>query len=200
MNSNLVYVHALSQYRHLKCLDETLFIRNSTPSPPIKKSHMDKENDWSKDMNKFNPERLSVEYRDGVTAQEPIIPRHHTLTHSDNTGELFLTIGTQFAWDKVNTEMRDEVLGEWKSNGYCLYYNVYVLVNKEGQDFNTALRRSEVFHRELPLALTAIRYGDRYLFNLYPTLDNGLIIVNFMSTYPQLFKQESFGTFSSYSM
>ncbi|AMO84194.1 Staygreen protein [Solibacillus isronensis B3W22] len=150
-------------------------------------------------MNKFNPERLSVEYRDGVTATDPVISRHHTLTHSDDTGELFLTIGTQFAWDKVNNDMRDEVIGEWKTNGHCIYYNAYVMVNKEGQDFNTAMRRYEVFRRELPLALTAIRYGDRFLFNVYPALDNGLIIVNFISTYPQLYKQEIFGTFSSFS-
>ncbi|MCM3722671.1 staygreen family protein [Solibacillus isronensis] len=150
-------------------------------------------------MNKFNPERLSVEYRDGITATEPVISRHHTLTHSDNTGELFLTIGTQFAWDKVNNDMRDEVIGDWKTNGYYIYYNAYVMVNKEGQDFNTAMRRYEVFRRELPLALTAIRYGDRFIFDVYPALDNGLIIVNFISTYPQLYKQEIVGTFSSYS-
>ena len=151
-------------------------------------------------MNKFNPERLSVEYRDVVTATEPVISRHHTLTHSDDTGELFLTIGTQFAWDKVNNDMRDEVIGEWKTNGYYIYYNAYVMVNKEGQDFNTAMRRYEVFRRELPLALTAIRYGDRFIFDVYPALDNGLIIVNFISTYPQLYKQEIFGTFSSFSI
>ncbi|WP_339175042.1 staygreen family protein [Solibacillus sp. FSL R5-0691] len=150
-------------------------------------------------MSNFNPERLSVEYRDGVTATEPIISRHHTLTHSDDTGDLFLTIGTQFAWDKVNPELRDEVLGEWKTNGHYWYYNAYVIVNTQNQDFDTAIRRYEVFRRELPLALTAIRYGDRLLFDRYPTLDNGLIIMNFMSTYPQLYKQEMYGTFSSYS-
>lgn len=150
-------------------------------------------------MSKFNPERLSLEYRDGVTAMEPVLSRHHTLTHSDDTGELFLTIGTQFAWDKVNTVMRDEVIGEWRTDGYYLYYNAYVTVNKENQDFATAMRRYEVFRRELPLALTAIRYGDRFLFDHCPALDNGIIIVNYMSTYPQLFKQEVFGTFSRFS-
>ncbi|MDF2790251.1 MAG: hypothetical protein K0S80_3350 [Neobacillus sp.] len=41
----------------------------------------------------FIPEKISVEYRDGVTIAEPVIPRYYTLTHSDVTGELFLTIG-----------------------------------------------------------------------------------------------------------
>lgn len=150
-------------------------------------------------MSTFNPERLRVEYRDGVSATQPIIPRKHTLTHSDFTGKLFLTIGTQFAWDKVNTDMRDEVLGEWKMDGEYLYYNVYVFLNKEEHDLDAAIKRNEIFRRELPLALTAIRYGDRVLFDHYPYLDCALIIVYFMSSYPQLYKIENWGTFSRLS-
>ena len=150
-------------------------------------------------MSKFIPERLSVEYRDGVTATEPIIPRYYTLTHSDLTGELFLAIGTQFAWDKINP-MRDEVLGEWKTNGNCLYYSVYLYIDQGEHNKYAAAKRNEIFRRELPLALSAIRYGDRFLFDLYPNLDHALIIVNFMSTYPQFAKQESWGTFSRFSI
>ena len=151
-------------------------------------------------MSKFNPEKLTVEYRNGVNAWGPIIPRHHTLTHSDFTGELFLTMGTQFAWDKINTDLRDEVIGEWKYNTNYLYYNVYLLINKEEHDVNAATRRNEIFRRELPLALTAIHYGDRFLFDLYPNLNYLPIIVTFMSTYPQFVKQENLGTFSNYSI
>lgn len=150
-------------------------------------------------MNKFNPKKLAVQYRDGLSPTGPIIPRNYTLTHSDFTGELLLTIGTQFAWDKVNTEMRDEVLGIWKINGNTLYYNVFVYLDNEEFDFNTAIRRNEVFRRELPLALTAIRYGDRFLFDCYPQLNDAFIIVHFMSSYTQLFKQECLGTFSYFS-
>lgn len=151
-------------------------------------------------MSKFNPEKLSVEYRNGVTATGPIIPRNYTLTHSDFTGELFLTIGTQFAWDKVNPDMRDEVLGEWKTNENCLYYNVYLFIDQGEHDLTVATIRNEIFRRELPLALTAIRYGDRFLFDLYPNLDYALIIVNFISTHPQFARQESWGTFKNYSI
>jgi hypothetical protein len=150
-------------------------------------------------MSTFNPERLTAEYRDGVSTTEPIISRSHTLTHSDLTGELFLTIGTQFAWDKVNTDMRDEVLGVWKMERNNLCYNAYVYIDNKEHDFNTAVRRNEVFRRELPLALTAIRYGDRFLIDRHPYLDDAFIIVNFMSSYPQLFKQEYWGNFSSYA-
>jgi hypothetical protein len=40
-------------------------------------------------MSKLNPEKLSVEFRQGVTPTEPIILRRYTLTHSDITAELF---------------------------------------------------------------------------------------------------------------
>lgn len=146
-------------------------------------------------MSKFNAEKLSVEYRDGVTARNPILQRKYTLTHSDSTGELFLTIGTQYAWDKVNQTMRDEVLGNWNSNGY---YDVYVYLDQGEHDFATAMRRNEIFKRELPLALTAIRYGDRYLFNQFPNLDSAFIIVHFISSYPQLARQENWGTFHNF--
>jgi hypothetical protein len=78
-------------------------------------------------LSKFNPERLSIKYRNGVTATGPIIPRNYTLTHSDYTGELFLIIGTQFAWDKVNPDMRDEVIGEWKTNRN-FYITTYIYI------------------------------------------------------------------------
>lgn len=151
-------------------------------------------------MNKFKPSRLTVEYRDGVTATEPIMPRRYTLTHSDSSGELYLTIGTEFAWDKVNPVMRDEVLGEWLTYGEFLYFNIYLFVSLEEHDLDGTLRRNEVFRRELPLALTAIRYGDRFIFDRYPSLNHAFIIVNFISTYPQLARRENWGTFSNYNI
>jgi len=160
--------------------------------------HIDKKTIGVKSMSKFNPERLTVEYRDDVSPTEPIIQRSHTLTHSDFTGELFLTIGTQFAWDKVDADMRDEVLGVWKMEGNNLCYNVYVYIDNGEHDLNAAIKRDEVFRRELPLALTAIRYGDRFLFDRYPNLDYALIFITFISSYPQLFKHECWASFSEF--
>ena len=47
-------------------------------------------------MKKLDPDKLLVEYKPGVTPISPIIPRRYTLTHSDETGELFLTIGSEY--------------------------------------------------------------------------------------------------------
>jgi hypothetical protein len=148
-------------------------------------------------LSKFIPEKLSVDYRSGVTVTEPVIPRRYTLTHSDLTGDLFLTIGIHYAWDKINP-MRDEVLGQWIQNGNHLYYCVYLYIDQGQFTQNIAAKRNEIFRRELPLALTAIHYGDRPLFKANPQLDQAPIIINFMSNYPQFARQEIWGTFYSY--
>ncbi|MEG0774866.1 staygreen family protein [Clostridium sp.] len=149
-------------------------------------------------MGKLNPEKLSVEFRDGVTSTEPIIPRRYTLTHSDITAELFLTIGSKYAYDKINN-MRDEVLGEWNKNRETYFYYVYLNVDEDGQfGAKAAAIRDFIFRRELPLALEAIRYGDKEFFSAHPELDKSPIIVFFMSTYPKFNKVENWGTFSNY--
>lgn len=149
-------------------------------------------------MSKFQPSKLTVEYRDSVTPTTPILQRRYTLTHSDTTGELFLTLGLQYALDKINP-LRDEVLGEWKLTNGQYYYYVYLYIG-ENIDQNTAAFRYSIFRRELPLALKAIRYGDRRLFTAHPYLDLAPIIVNFMSSYPQYNISENWGRFLDYKI
>ncbi|MDP4091345.1 MAG: staygreen family protein [Bacillota bacterium] len=149
-------------------------------------------------MSRLNPEKLSVEFRDGVTAVEPIIPRRYTLTHSDITAELFLTVGLTYAYDKIDA-MRDEVLGEWMRYGKGYAYYVYLYVDGQFGPKMAAIR-DRIFRRELPLALEAIRYGDRELFRAHPELDNAPILVYFMSSIPQYNKVETWGSFSDYDI
>lgn len=148
-------------------------------------------------LSHFNSEKLFVEYKDGVTRIEPVIPRLYTLTHSDLTGDLFLTIGKHYAWDKINA-MRDEVIAEWKLENNLLYYSVCLYIDGGEYEVDVSEKRNEIFRRELPLALTAIRYGDRFLFNIYPNLEHSPIIVHFMSAYPQFDGQENWGNFYSF--
>jgi len=149
-------------------------------------------------MSILNPEKLSVEFRKGVTSTEPIIPRRYTLTHSDITAELFLVIGIYYAYDKINT-MRDEVLGEWVKVKNQYFYHVYLYVNGEFGPTAAAIR-NKIFTRELPLALKAIRYGDSKFFSEYPQLNHVPILVYFMSTIPEFNRIENWGTFSEYEI
>jgi hypothetical protein len=149
-------------------------------------------------MSRLNPEKLSVEFREGVTATEPVIPRRYTLTHSDITAELFLTIGLSYAYDKTNA-MRDEVLGEWVNIKGSYFYYVYLHIDGQLGGPVTAIR-NYIFRRELPLALEAIRYGDNEFFTVHPELNKVPIIIYFMSKNPEYNKVENWGVFSNYDI
>lgn len=149
-------------------------------------------------MSRLDPEKLTVEFREGVTETAPIIPRRYTLTHSDITADLFLTIAPNYAFDKINV-MRDEVLGEWLVVEESIQY--YVYLNVDGQ-FGQGMAgiRNMIFRRELPLALEAIRYGDSLLFETHPELDQVPIIVYFLSDNQEYNKVENWGTFEDYDI
>jgi hypothetical protein len=148
-------------------------------------------------LKKLNPDKLHVEYRNGLTPTWPIIPRLYTLTHSDLTGDLFLTIGKEYAGDRI-TEMRDEVLGEWIPYGaddVALLINILV----DGKDgIAVSEIRNKIFNSELPLALEAIIYGDRYVFEAHPQLNNSPIFIQFNSIYPQFNRMEHWKTIYNY--
>jgi len=148
-------------------------------------------------MIRLDPAKLHVEYV-GVTSTEPIIPRRYTLTHSDITSDLYLTLGLDFAYFKL-TPMRDEVLGEWILNDVNYIYYVYLYVDGMFVSDKKAIRE-DVFRRQLPLALEAIRYGDNEFFNAHPKLDYVPIIVYFLSSDPMFNKVENWGTFSDYKI
>jgi hypothetical protein len=147
-------------------------------------------------LDRLNPEKLFVEFRQGVTPTEPIIPRRYTLTHSDLTAELFLTIGQEYAVDKI-TAMRDEVLAEWKKQNNQYVFPVHLDVDGQSTLDRAAIRNA-VFRRELSLALEAIRYGDRRFFVAHPNLDQVPIFIYFHSAIPQFNVVENWDTFADY--
>ncbi|WP_128894495.1 staygreen family protein [Longirhabdus pacifica] len=151
-------------------------------------------------MSTFDPNKLSVTYFNGVTKDKPVFQRYYTLTHSDETGELFLDIGPTYRTEQIDAQMRDEVLGYWVMKKGCLFFHGYVYVS--GGEFNKEVSkiRYDVFRRELPLALTAIRYGDQHLFDLYPQLDEATICMHFQSVYPEYHGVQCWGKFKDYNV
>jgi hypothetical protein len=148
-------------------------------------------------MSQFNPSSLSVEFRGGASGYAPVEGRKYTLTHSDDTAELFLTIGSEFAWDKVN-ETRDEVFAQWThcpEGRYIL--QVYLYVYGPDVSGNPEIRNS-IFRRELPLALEAMCYGDREFITLHPQMRYSNVMVHFYSTLPQYSRIEPWGNFGAY--
>jgi hypothetical protein len=62
-------------------------------------------------------EKLEIKFLPGVDSTRPIANRRYTLTHSDFSGDLFLSIGLEFDKQAISglytRIMRDEILAEW---------------------------------------------------------------------------------------
>lgn len=124
------------------------------------------------------------------------MPRKYTLTHSDETAELFLSIGNKYDLDKINYSVRDEVLGSWeKDDEYYLLINIEVGNNN---DINSIIKRDEVFRRELPLALTAIVYGDNLFLENNKELYDASVIIKFNCQIKEYDVLEKWGKIKDY--
>jgi hypothetical protein len=153
-------------------------------------------------VKRLNPEKLHVTYLTGTKPSYVTLPRRYTLTHSDRTGELFLSIGSEYDTKQISGVytklMRDEVLAELSDEGDSLVFKVYCHVSG-GFVFGTAKWRYNIFQSELSLALEAIRYGDGTLFEQNPKLDDAPVLIHFQSTDSRFNKVENWGAMLEYS-
>jgi hypothetical protein len=93
--------------------------------------------------------------------------------------------------------MRDEVLAEVCHDGDYLTFRVYCHVSG-GVIIGTAGWRYNIFCYELPLALEAMRYGDRTLFEKSPELDDTPVFIHFSSKNKRFNKVEKWGIIADY--
>jgi hypothetical protein len=153
------------------------------------------------EMTRLIPEKLRVKFLPGMTPDSLETPRYYTLTHSDTTGDLFLSI--VLCYDTKQTSklytrlMRDEVLAELTkdSNQFVLKVHCHV---SGGLVFGRAKWRYDIFCSELSLALEAIRYGDKTFFEQNPQLDKTPVKVHFKSSSNKYNKTENWGTIADY--
>ena len=150
----------------------------------------------------MDPEKLHVTIGN-VSLYVFTLPRCYTLTHSDRTGDLYLTVASDFNHEQTSglytRLMRDEVLAEWKMEKNLFFLHVHCHVSG-GLIFGTASLRESIFRRELPLVLEAIRNGDRELFNKDPMLDQAEILVHFRKPKTEDCKIESWGHLGDYKL
>jgi hypothetical protein len=152
-------------------------------------------------MSQLDPKKLHVNLRRGATPAGLYGPRRYTLTHSDATGDLFLTIGLNYDQRQVSgiytRLMRDEVLAEWKEDDSGPALHVYCHVSG-GLIFGTAGWRYSIFKYHLPQVLEAFRYGDRPLFGACPELDQAPVRVHFQSSVARYNCIEDWGKLANY--
>jgi len=153
-------------------------------------------------MDHLNPDRLHVNIIDGANADGPITPRTYTLTHSDMTGDLFLTISQRYNYSQFSgfytRLMRDEVLAQWDVNEeVSLHVHCHV---SGGLVFGGPKMRLRIFKYSLPMVLEAFCYGDRVLFSLHPELATGKILVHFRARQKKFNKDEAWGVLDDYKV
>ena len=152
-------------------------------------------------MERLNPDKLHVSFSTGTSAENLIVPRRYTLTHSDRTGDLFLSIGSNYDTKRISNLytrfMRDEVLAELCDDGGYLTLRVYCHVSG-GFVIGTASWRYNIFCYELPLVLETIRHGDKTLFEQSPQLDNTPVFIHFNSKDKRFDKVDNWGTIADY--
>jgi len=154
-------------------------------------------------MNRLNPEKLQTRLASGTRTDGPVVPRRYTLTHSDATGDLFLTIGSDYDRKQMSgwytRFMRDEVLAEWlretEHDRPVLHVHCHV---SGGLIAGTSGWRDAIFRRELPLVLEVFRFGDRALFEAHPELDHSPILVHFHATQSRYNRVEQWGVPADY--
>ncbi len=135
-------------------------------------------------MSELNPNKLHVTFHKGTAERELCLPRRYTLTHSDVTGDMFLSIGATYDQKQISgwytRLMRDEVLAEFKEEEGAVSMHVYCHVSG-GIVFGPAGWRNEILHHHMRMVIEALRYGDRELVSAYPQLDDAKVRVHFSS-------------------
>ncbi len=154
-------------------------------------------------MSHLNIHKLHVDFTDNITRDFFDLPRTYTLTHSDRTGDLFLSIGRAYNLPQVSNLltrfMRDEVLAMWQpvQDGFNLHLTCHV---SGGFVLGPAGWRLDIFRTHLPLVLEALRYGDRGIYEHTPALDRCDVVVHFISHRRRYNLVENWGSMGNYAL
>lgn len=153
-------------------------------------------------MTELDPGKVNVRFVDDVVPTALSLPRRYTLTHSDRTGDRFLTIGRDYDLRQISGAytrfMRDEVLAEWLDD-HVPRLHIYLHVSG-GVVFGNAGLRLRIFRSCLRSVLQALRYGDDALFTAEPALDQGTAVVHYSSTKDRFNFQEETGPLTDYRL
>jgi len=151
----------------------------------------------------LHPEKLHVAFNGSIEPSKLKLPRRYTLTHSDSTGDLFLTISNDYDLKQISSIytrlMRDEVLAEWQKKNDNFELHIFVHVSG-GFVFGWASMRDRIFRSHLPLVFQTIIYGDKKIIENFPHLKESQIYVHFQSKNKKYNKIENFGKIKEISI
>ena len=152
-------------------------------------------------MSDLDPKKLFVTHHEEDQTPEELFPRRYTLTHSDTTGELFLSIGTDYDHAQLSgwqtRLMRDEVLAVWMAGEAGPELHVHCHVSG-GLIFGGTSWRYQIFQRHMRQVLEAFYYGDQAMINRLPHLDDAPVHVHFNAPGTAFDRTENWDRFGAY--
>ena len=152
-------------------------------------------------MASLNPDKLHTHFIDPTSPSGPFQPRCYTLTHSDRTGDLFLTIAEEYDHQQISglytRLMRDEVLASWQLAGDEMSLHVHCHVSG-GLVFGKASWRASILKHHMPQVIEAFHYGERALIQAHPLLDQAQVVVHFHARQDALDETIDYGAFGDF--
>lgn len=146
-------------------------------------------------MKPFDLEKAEREFLNHSNETYPVIGRKYTITHSDETAGVLVSIGTTYALCRVG-EMKDEVyLTIECRDGRISFVG---MVQVDGENEEETIKRQKIFLKEMNVALRALRYADREFFAHYQELDASPILIHFRSAIPKYDRFFYFGNMQLY--
>lgn len=145
-------------------------------------------------MVSLNPNKVIVNFGDGISMNSSIIPRFYIVTYSEKDDNININIIHDIKKHKINKQ-QSMAVGQWfkKNDEYLLYIYVRVYGNKCNiKEMNRLVRES------IPTVITAIRLSEINLIKTYPNLDDSNIFIKFESNYDEYYKVENWGNLKNY--
>ncbi|MGV3466886.1 MAG: staygreen family protein [Heyndrickxia sp.] len=136
-------------------------------------------------MSEWTSETFSVNIAPPATAFYPLEGRKYTISQSEYTGNLFLSISNQFSNLVVDSNLLEILQAEW-----ITFMGEYALKGKisiNGSDNDRRLTqvRCMIFQKDLPELIRALVTADQQFFKNYPLLLDAPIIIHFDTTFPE---------------
>lgn len=152
-------------------------------------------------MASLKPDKLHTKWIDPVSPAGPLHPRCYTLTHSDRTGDLFLTVAEDYDQQQISgwytRLMRDEVLASWQLAEDKMSLHVHCHVSG-GLVFGKASWRASILKHHMPQVIEAFHYGEQVLIEAHPRLDQAQVVVHFHASQDALNQTIDYGAFGDY--
>jgi hypothetical protein len=136
-----------------------------------------------RNQHRLDPLSCPITYSSNKIITSLRLPRKYTTTHNDDRSEIYVSIGSDYNQNLLNTDevinLQTQVIGKWiqRKHRYEIHLNVQVSTLKNPD----AYLRNTIFCKELGLVLEGIALAETGLLHTHPKLAKTRIYIHFKS-------------------